>query len=599
MFDIKENLKKLPTQPGVYIMKDKNDTILYVGKAINLKNRVSQYFRKTNKTLRIEKMVSKIAYFEYIITDTEVEALILECNLIKKHKPQYNVMLKDDKSYPYIKVTMKETFPRVYITRKKVADGSKYYGPYTDVYAVHEMLDHIKSIFPIRNCNKNVEYSEKNRPCLNFHIKKCLAPCSGNVSEEDYRLMIKKVCSILEGNYDEIISSLTREMNDYSKNLMYEKAAEARDKIANIKKMSEKQKVTGYGNKNIDVIGTSKIDKKIYVSVLSIKNGKLLNNEKYKFDDIGDEEESDILLDFIKQFYSVRTDIPSQILIRYEIEDLELLENWLSEKSGDKVKIKVVKKGENDSLLKMAEKNAVDLIKKSSTNQNENIIIKMYEELHLKKIPAKIESYDISNMGNDNMVGAMVSVVDGKLRPDLYRKFKIKENYSQDDISCTYEIVKRRLKRVGTQDNSFGTLPDLILADGGRNQVNVIKKALKEEGFDDVEVIGMVKDNKHKIKAVYVKDKNIPISKHQELLMFLFEIQEEVHRVAITYHRELSSSKLNESWLDTIDGIGEIKKKELLKHFGNIEKIKNAEICELMQVKGITEKIAQKIKEAK
>lgn len=598
MFDIKENLKKLPTQPGVYIMKDKNDTILYVGKAINLKNRVSQYFRKTKKSLRIEKMVSKISYFEYIITNNEVEALILECNLIKTHKPQYNVMLKDDKTYPYIKVTMKETFPRVYITRRKVPDGSKYYGPYTDVYAVNDMLDHIKSIFPIRTCKKNVEYSEKNRPCLNFHIKKCLAPCAGNISKEDYMLMIKKVCSILEGNYDEIINSLTREMNEYSKNLMYEKAASTRDKIFSIKKMAEKQKVTGFGNKNIDVIGTSKIDKKIYVSILSIKNGKLLNSDKYKFDDVEDEQEKDILLTFIKQFYSLRTDIPSQILIRHEIDDLELIENWLSEKSENNVKIKVVKKGDNDALLKMAEKNAVDLIKKSST-EKENAIIRLYEEFHLMQIPQKIESYDISNMGSDNMVGAMVTVVDGKLRPDLYRKFKIKENYTQDDISCTYEILKRRLKRVGTEDKSFGTLPNLILADGGRNQVNAIKKALREENIDNVEVIGMVKDNKHKIKAVYVKDKNISLAPHQDILKFLFMIQEEVHRVAITYHRELSSNKLNESWLDTVEGIGDIKKKALLKHFGSVEKIRNAEVYELMEVKGITESIARKIKEAK
>jgi len=598
MFDIKENLKKLPTQPGVYIMKDKNDTILYVGKAINLKNRVSQYFRKTKKSLRIEKMVSKISYFEYIITNNEVEALILECNLIKKHKPQYNVMLKDDKTYPYIKVTMKETFPRVYLTRRKIADGSKYYGPYTDVYAVNDMLDYIKNIFPIRTCKKNIEYSEKNRPCLNFHIKKCLAPCAGNISEEDYRIMIKKVCSILEGNYDDIINSLTREMNEYSTNLMYEKAASIRDKIFSIKKMSEKQKVTGYGNKNIDVIGTSKIDKKIYISVLSIKNGKLLNSDKYKFDDVADEEEKDILLTFIKQFYSLKTDIPSQILIRHEIDDLELIENWLSEKGENNVKIKVVKKGENDALLKMAEKNAVDLIKKSST-EKETAIIRLYEEFHLMQVPQKIESYDISNMGSDNMVGAMVTVVDGKLRPDLYRKFKVKENYTQDDISCTYEILKRRLKRVGTDDESFGTLPNLILADGGRNQVNAIKKALREENIDSVEVIGMVKDNKHKIKAVYVKDKNISLVSHQDILKFLFMIQEEVHRVAITYHRELSSKKLNESWLDTVEGIGDVKKKELLKYFGSIEKIRNAEVEELMKVKGITESIAKKIKEAK
>lgn len=596
MFDIKENLKKLPTQPGVYIMRDKNDTILYVGKAINLKNRVSQYFRKTNKSLRIEKMVSKISYFEYIITNNEVEALILECNLIKKHKPQYNVMLKDDKTYPYIKVTIKEKFPRVFATRRKVEDGSKYYGPYTDVYALNDMLEHIKNIFPIRSCKKNIECSEKNRPCLNFHIKKCLAPCVGNISEEDYRLMIKKVCSVLEGNYDEIIHSLTREMNEYSKNLMYEKAANIRDKIYSIKKMSEKQKVTGYGDKNIDVIGTAKVDKKIYISILSIKNGKLLNSEKYKFDDVEDEEEKDILLTFIKQFYLTKVDIPSQIFVRHEIDDLELIENWLSERSGGNVKIKIVKNGDNDGLIKMAEKNAVDLIKKSST-EKETDIIRLYEEFHLMQVPRKIESYDISNMGNDNMVGAMVVLVDGKLRSDLYRKFKIKENYSQDDISCTYEVLRRRLKRLGTDDKSFGVLPDLILADGGRNQVNAIKKALREENIDNVEVIGMVKDNKHKIKAVYLKDRNISLATQPDILKFLFMIQEEVHRVAINYHRELSSSKLSESWLDKIKGIGDVKKKELLKQFGNIEKIRNASVEDLMKVKGITKELARKIKE--
>jgi len=596
MFDIRENLKKLPDNPGVYIMKDLDNTILYVGKAINLKKRVSWYFRKTNKSQRIEKMVSKIDHFEYIITDNEVEALILECNLIKKHKPQYNVMLKDDKSYPYIKITLKEKFPRIYITRKLIEDGSKYYGPYTDVTAVKEMLYFVKTIFPLKSCKTDFTTIPKNhRPCLNYHIKKCLAPCMGNVNINEYKQMIEKVCDFLDGKYEEVVKKLTEEMNKYSDNLEYEKAASIRDKILSIKKAGEKQKVTKFNNEDIDIIGISKYMNKACVAVLTVRGGKLLGQEQYKFNDIEDDSEEEILSTFIKQFYSSRFYIPKKILIRYEIEDIKIIEEWLNEVKNGKVDIRVAKKGESARILEMAEKNAFNCLKNSvNESENDNIILKMYDILHLKKIPNKIESYDISNIGNEDMVGAMITVINGELTPSLYRKFKIKDAYTQDDVSCTYQVLTRRLNHLEESDEAFSVLPDLILADGGKNQVGAIKRALAEKNLD-VEVIGMIKDNKHKIKSLLVNGRSIPISHYPELLKFLFMIQEEVHRVAIMYHRSLRSKALSASELDKIDGIGEKRKKELLKHFKSIDRIKMASFSELLDVEGINTDIANRI----
>jgi len=596
MFDIRENLKKLPDKPGVYIMRDNNNTILYVGKAINLKRRVSSYFRKTNKSQRIEKMVSKIDHFEYIITDNEVEALILECNLIKKHKPQYNVMLKDDKTYPYIKITIKEKFPRVYITRKLIDDGSKYYGPYTDVTAVKEMLYFIKTIFPLKTCKTDFTNVPKNhRPCLNYHIKKCLAPCMGNVNVEEYKKMIEKVCDFLDGKYEEVVKKLTEEMNKYSENLEYEKAASVRDKILSIRKAGEKQKVSKFTNEDIDVIGISKYTDKACVEVLTVRGGKLLGQEQYKYSDTEDDVEEEILSSFIKQFYNSRLYIPKKIVIRYEIDDIKIIEEWLNGIKGSKVEIKVAKNGESVRILEMAEKNAFNCLKNSiDKSENDNIVLKMYDILHLKKIPNKIESYDISNIGNEDMVGAMITVINGELTPKLYRKFKIKDSYTQDDVSCTYQVLTRRLSHLGEDDESFSTLPDLILADGGKNQVGAIKRALVEKGVD-VEVIGMIKDNKHKIKALLVNGRSIPISQYTELLKFLFMIQEEVHRVAITYHRSLRSKGLSDSELDKIEGIGEKRKKELLKHFKSIDRIKKATFSELLDVEGINTDIASKV----
>lgn len=596
MFDIRENLKKMPDKPGVYIMRDMDNTILYVGKAINLKKRVSWYFRKTNKSQRIEKMVSKIDHFEYIITDNEVEALILECNLIKKHKPQYNVMLKDDKSYPYIKITLKEMFPRIYITRKLIEDGSKYYGPYTDVAAVKEMLYFIKTIFPLKSCKTDFTNVKKNhRPCLNYHIKKCLAPCIGNINSDDYKKMIEKVCDFLDGKYEEVVKKLTEEMNKYSENLEYEKAANIRDKINSIKKAGEKQKVSKFSNEDIDVIGISKYINRACIEVLTVRGGKLLGQEQYKFSNIEDETEEELLSTFIKQFYSSRFYIPNKILIRYEIEDVNIIHQWLNEIKNRKVEIKVAIKGESARLLEMAEKNAFNCLKNSvDDSENDNIILKMYDILHLKKIPNKIESYDISNIGNEDMVGAMITLINGKLIPKLYRKFKIKDAYTQDDVSCTYQVLTRRLKHLGEEDDAFSELPDLILADGGKNQVGAIKRALVEKNLD-VEVIGMIKDSKHKIKTVLVNGRSIPISHYPELLKFLFMIQEEVHRVAITYHRSLRSKGLSLSELDEIEGVGEKRKKELLKHFKSIDKIKEASVEELLEVEGINKDIAKKI----
>ena len=594
MFDIKAELKKLPREPGVYIMHGEDDGILYIGKAISLKNRVSQYFQKTNKSPRIEKMVSKIRRFEYIITDNEVEALILECNLIKKHRPPYNVMLKDDKTYPYIKVTLNETFPRVFITRRYVDDGSKYYGPYTDVYAVNEMLDFVKSIFPLKRCKTEFkEGSLKNRPCLNFHIKKCLAPCRGDISINEYRSMIDKVCNFLDGNFADIVKELTREMNEASEKMEYEKAASLRDKIFAINKASEKQKMNSLSDDDTDVIGINKIGNVANIEVFTVRNGKLLGREKYHFDDVSEVPESEIVENFIKQFYNLRFHIPKSILIRNELEDREFIEKWLSEKRKSKVSIVIPKKGERDKLLVMAEKNAHESFKAEDKVINPSGLLAKL--LGIEKIE-KIEAYDISNIGNDDIVGGMVTFINNKPANKLYRKFKIKTVDSQDDIRCTYEVIFRRMNNVTSKDEAFSVLPDLILADGGVGQVGAINRAISDAGYY-VPVVGMVKNSKHQTKALLVNGKNIQLSKYPEIYKFIYEIQEEVHRVAIGYNKILRSKRLTKSALDDVIGIGDVKKKALLTKFKSVEAIKNASVEELCEVTGITEEIARRLKD--
>jgi len=594
MVDIKAELKKLPQQSGVYIMHDENDDILYVGKAVNLKNRVSQYFQKSAKSPRIEKMISKIVRFEYIVTDNEVEALILECNLIKKHRPPYNVMLKDDKTYPYIKVTLKEQFPRVFMTRSYVNDGSKYYGPYTDVTAVHKMLDFVKDLFPLKMCRTEFkEISKENRACLNYHIKKCLAPCRGEVSVVEYREMIKKVCDFLEGKIDDIIKQLNEEMKTASENLEFEKAGNIRDKIFALKKISEKQTMNNLSKDDIDVIGVNKIGDTANIEVFAVRSGKLVGREKYSFQEVSEVEETEIVESFIKQFYSTRFYIPKSILIRNELEDHENIEKWLSEKRGASVTLVIPKRGEKNRLLEMAEKNAHESFKAESKEVNPSQLLAKL--IGISEI-TKIEAYDISNIGNDDIVGGMVTFVDSKPAKNLYRKFKIKTVQMQDDISCTYEVVSRRLKNVDSKDEAFSVLPDLILADGGSGQVAAIMRAVDEAGYA-IPVVGMVKNSKHQTKALLVNGKNIALSHYPEIFKFIYEIQEEVHRVAIGYHRVLRSKKLKASRLDEIEGIGEARKMALLRKFGDLEKIKEATIEEICEVAGITEEIALRLKE--
>lgn len=593
MFDIKAELKKLPREPGVYIMHDKDDNILYVGKAISLKNRVSQYFQKSNKSPRIEKMVSKISWFEYIITDNEVEALVLECNLIKKHRPPYNVMLKDDKTYPYIKVTLKETFPRVFITRSYVEDGSKYYGPFTDVYAVKEMLEFVKELFPLKLCKKDFkEGSESNRPCLNYHIKKCLAPCRGDVSILEYTNMISKVCDFLDGNFDEIVRKLTADMERASENMEFEKAGSIRDKIFAITRASERQKMNSLSHDDTDVIGINKLGDTANIEVFTVRNGKLVGREKYHFKDVKEVEEREIVNDFIKQFYSSRFHIPKSILVREELEDKTAIEAWLSEKRKGKVEIIVPKRGEKDKLLVMAEKNAHESFKAEDKVINPSQLLARL--IGIEKI-SKVEAYDISNIGNDDIVGGMVTFIDNKPAKQLYRKFKIKTTDVQDDIKCTYEVVLRRFNNVNSSDEAFSVLPDVILADGGVGQVGAINRALDDAGYF-IPVVGMVKNSKHQTKALLVNGKNIALAKYPEIFKFIYEVQEEVHRVAIGYNKVLRSKRLSKSVLDEIPGIGEARKKELLGKFKSVEGIRNATISELCEVRGITEEIASKIK---
>lgn len=593
MFDIKAELKKLPREPGVYIMHDKDDKILYVGKAVNLKNRVSQYFQKSAKSPRIEKMISKIVRFEYIVTDNEVEALILECNLIKKHRPPYNVMLKDDKTYPYIKVTLKEQFPRVFITRSFINDGSKYYGPYTDVTAVHKMLDFVKDLFPLKMCRTEFkEISKENRPCLNYHIKKCLAPCRGEVSVVEYREMIRKVCDFLDGKIDEIIKQLTDEMQEASKNLEFEKAGSLRDKLFALKKISEKQTMNNLNKDDMDVIGINKIGDTANIEVFTVRSGKLVGREKYTFYEVTDVEEAELSDSFIKQFYSTRFYIPKSILIRDELADRENIEKWLTQKRGATVTLVVPKRGEKNRLLEMAEKNAHESFKSEDEVVNPSgLLAKLLgiSEIH------KIEAYDISNIGNDDIVGGMVTFVNNKPAKNLYRKFKIKTVQMQDDISCTYEVVSRRLKNVNSKDEAFSVLPDLILADGGAGQVAAICRAIDEAGYA-IPVVGMVKNSKHQTKSLLVNGKNIALAHYPEIFKFIYEIQEEVHRVAIGYHRILRSKKLKMSKLDEIEGIGEVRKMALLRKFGDLEKIKSASVEEICEIAGITEEIALRLK---
>ena len=592
MFNIEEQLKMLPDKPGVYIMHDVDDRIIYVGKAVNLKNRVRSYFRKTDKTERIKRMVSLIDHFEYIVVDNEAEALILECNLIKKNRPKFNVLLKDDKTYPYIKIDVKSDYPNVVITRRIVNDGSKYFGPYANPGAAKEMLDFIKQKYKIRQC-KN--FRSETRACLNYHINRCLGPCMGYISKEDYRKQIDEIIDILDGKIDKVLKELEQQMLEASKNLDFEKASYIRDRMLAIQRVNEKQKVSNISENDIDVIGIAKSDMEVCVEIFFVRGSKMVGREHYFFPDLKEMEDQEIISGFIKQYYIDSQNLPNKIMVREELEDKSAIEEWLTNKAGRKVEIRTPKKGEKLRFVEMADNNAKITLENKERDRSE-ILVELKEVLGLEKLPRKIETYDISNISGEYIVAGMCVMVDGVIKRNMSRRFKIKTVYGQDDPRCMEEVITRRLKHsIGTASSGFGRLPDVIFADGGITQIRATKTAIAKYELN-IPVFGMVKNDKHQTRALMDENRN-ELNISENLKNLITKFQDEVHDTAISYHRKLRDEDITKSELDDIKGIGEAKKLALLKHFGSVEKIRSSNIEELTKVSGITEKLAQKILE--
>ena len=592
MFNIEEQLKMLPDKPGVYIMHDVDDKIIYVGKAVNLKRRVKSYFRKTDKTERIKRMVSLIDHFEYIVVDNEAEALILECNLIKKNRPKFNVLLKDDKTYPYIKVDVKSDYPNVVITRKIINDGSKYFGPYANPGAAKEMVDFIKQKYKIRQCRN---FRSETRACLNYHINRCLGPCMGYISKEDYRKQIDEIIDILDGKVDKVLKDLEYQMLEESKKMNFEKAAYIRDRMVAIQRVNERQKVSNISENNIDVIGIAKSEIEVCVEIFFVRGSKMVGREHYFFPDLKEMEDKEIISGFIKQYYLDNQNLPNKIMVREELEDKEAIEEWLTKEAGRKVEIKSPKKGEKLRFVEMADNNAKITLDNKERDKSE-ILVELKEVLGLDKLPRKIETYDISNISGEYIVAGMCVMADGVIKRNLSRRFKIKTVYGQDDPRCMEEVITRRLKHSIDSDSSgFGRLPDAIFADGGITQIRATKTAIAKYELN-IPVFGMVKNDKHQTRALMDENRNeLEISENLKNLITKF--QDEVHDTAISYHRKLRDSDITKSDLDEIEGIGEVKKKALLKHFGSVEKIKESNLEDLAKVKGINESFAKKILE--
>ncbi|HBY3243791.1 excinuclease ABC subunit UvrC [Clostridioides difficile] len=596
MFDIQEHLKKLPSEPGVYLMKDKYDHIIYVGKAISLKNRVRQYFQSSkNHTSKVKSMVKNIYKFEYIITDSELEALILECNLIKRYRPKYNVVLRDDKTYPYIKVTTNEDYPRILKVRRVLKDKAKYFGPYTNITAVNDTLELISSTYPIRSCKIDIDKAIKNktRPCLNLHINKCLGPCTGNVSKEEYGKMIEEIIMCLSGKEEKLMELLNEKMNESSMNFRFEEAAVYRDKIKSLEEMIQKQKIDAtVSDLNQDVVAMARAHNEACVQVFFIRNGKIVGREHFILEGVMDSPRASILSSFVKQFYNEQEYIPKELIIEDEIEDSSILEEWLSSKKGQKVTIRVPQKGEKKSLVEMVRKNAVEYLEKfSDMNKRKyeksiGALEELKQILNLEKLPIRIEAYDISNIQGVDSIGSMVVYTNAKKDKKEYRRYKIKTVIGPNDYDSMAEIVDRRLKH--------GNLPDLILLDGGKGQVSAVKKVLELNDVD-IPLWGMYKDDKHRTKGLICKEKEIELDKTTNLYRFIASIQEEVHNYAITYHRSLRNKALTKSILDDIQGIGEKRKKSLLNHFKDVDAIKKATMEELLEVDGMNKSIADNV----
>lgn len=613
MFDIKEELKKLPAKPGVYLMHDKSDAIIYVGKAISLKNRVRQYFQAGRRVSpKIERMISQIDHFEYIITDSEVEALVLENNLIKEHEPKYNTMLKDDKTYPYIKATVYEDFPRLIYSRQQKKDKCKYFGPFTNVTAARDTLEFAHKIYRIRTCRRVLPRDiGKERPCLNYHIGKCSAPCQGYISKEEYNKNFNKALKLIEGDYKQVIEYLEEKMYEASEKMEYEQAAVCRDLIESVKKMSVKQKINDFGGMDRDVVALARTNEEAVVQVFFIREGKLIGRDHFHLKGSYGEKENDMLQAFIKQFYAGTPFIPREVMVEYEVTESELIEKWLSEKRGGKVSIIVPKKGQKERLVELAHKNAAMVLTKDMEK------IKREEErttgamkqisgwLGLEDV-SRVESYDISNISGFLSVGSMVVFDDGKPKKSEYRKFRIKTVEGPNDYASMYEVLKRRFshglmeieqlneKNFSTEFGSFTKFPDLIMMDGGVGQVHIAMQVLSELDID-IPVCGMVKDDNHRTRGLFFDEHEIPIDTNSEGFRLMTRIQDEVHRFAIEYHRSLRSKEQVKSILDDIPGIGEKRRKALMKHFASIEAIKNAAIDELAQAESMNEKAAASV----
>ena len=596
MFDIQEQLKKLPAEPGVYLMKDENDKIIYVGKAISLKNRVRQYFQSSkNHSSKVKSMVKNIKSFEYIITDSELEALILECNLIKKYRPKYNVLLRDDKTYPYIKVTINEDYPRVLKVRKVLRDKAKYFGPYTNVEAVNDTLEVIRNIYPIRTCNVDIDRAIKNnmRPCLNLHIKRCVGPCTGNVSKEEYNKMIEEIILFLSGKEEKLIEILKEKMNKCSMEFNFEEAAIYRDKILNLQEMMQKQKIdVSTDDVNQDIIAMAYNDEEACVQSFFIRHGKIVGREHFILEGTKDSTKESILGSFVKQFYMNAEYIPKEIIIESEIEDQVVMEEWLSNIKGQKVSIRVPQKGDKKSLISMVKKNAMEYLEKFSNlnkrkyERSEGALIELAEVLGLEEPPRRIESYDISNIQGVDSIGVMVVFTNGLKDKKEYRRYKIKTVEGPNDYDSMAEILERRLQK--------GDFADLILLDGGKGQVSAVQKVFDKYGVN-IPLWGMYKDDKHRTKGLISATKEFELDKTSNLYRFVASIQEEVHNYAITYHRSLRNKSLTKSSLDDIPGVGEKRKKALLSNFKSIEDIKNASVEELSQVEGLNKSVAENI----
>lgn len=612
MFDIEEELKKIPTKPGVYLMHDKNDHVIYVGKAVNLKNRVRQYFQKSRKvTAKIEKMISCISYFEYIVTDSELEALVLECNLIKEYYPKYNTLLKDDKAYPFIKATVGEMYPRLLMVRqmkkntKKQSEKAKYFGPYTSVGAMKDVLEILRKVYRVRTCNRNLPKDiGKERPCLYYQIQQCNGPCQGYIGEEAYKENFFKAVEVLQGNYGPLQKMLTQQMEAAAEKMEYEEAAEYRDLLLSVKKMTQKQKLTNEEMGDWDIIGIARTATEAVIQIFFMRSGRMIGREKFFLEDVDQEKNASLLADFIKQFYAGTPFIPKEIFLPEEVEEKEMLEAWLSLLKEQKVMLQLPKKGQKERLVELACNNASMVLQKDRDKmkrEQERTVGAMSEIgqlLGLDQI-VRVESYDISNISGFQSVGSMVVFEHGKPKKNNYRKFKIKTVEGPNDYGSMREVLTRRFQH-GLQEqaeerkDSFGQFPDLILMDGGKGQVNIALEVLEELGIS-IPVCGMVKDQHHRTRGLYFQNEEIAIDTKSEGFHLITRMQDETHRFAIDFHRALRSKEQVHSILDDIPYVGAKRKKDLLAHFSSIEEIKNASLKDLLGLPTINEQAAKSI----